>query len=884
MGKGEKDADPEIEEELVTLSPVNDIQESAENGGTFPSEVILKDLLLLTDKSETTKVSDIDERNPPGQSVEWSSKGDLTGSRKELAPEGEDAFSMHRNAVDSPNLFGDDLTSEEKLKAKAPETPVVLKPTVKRKKKPVVIKIVRKTRDREPENVGIGGTPIEVNQQDRNFGNDPISTSPAESPLVPIDTSSSVFLPKNIGLRKRTRDKSSPPPEMGFLRMKIPSVIYREDAWFPYEDENGILTYIALEKATRRYRKRLSFLHVLILLVSIIGVLSLAAVGASLYAAWDLWFLMLIPLALSLGVLAGLFIVRLSLRPHRIISLMKHYYRVDVLAFTESSAVIYDHHDSVSDFSFHYSDFPFDEIRSRLSTINKAPVSIHDEENVISILAKCADIWNSKKKEFHEVPVATRNSLLYRCIEALLPYSIIISHSDTMRTVRELTLPARWDEEKSLTMNPLFVQFCGLRGILDIFNTLIKEIDESISLYDEQLHANVTATQHYYGEFSRLAANITGISQIKSNDDSGFEQSFGKEDHGPVAPLAAIIRKFSDETRGKREWIGEEHVAKIADINKEMETEIDNERTEINGKSSEVDFQIKELELETEGLRKEMPHIERTLKDGGAGISEASEKGISDQEKERLELESERIKDKLDRNEKLLALLSKRARELDDNLATKISKIEKVYQEKKSPIESEKKMELADVEKEVNVLKGLRDEIMKIALGCREVFSEMEEKEIIPFMERSEDMKKIRKYLVTAIENDRNELTQGIKPTEDLKFTCDQTLPLSCHFPFWSIQLSTGETSVILPMLMCEDGEAARSISDNCAPTENVFKNFYPSQAEFEDFFVKRVRTDEDYFPSKKLMASPGDMKKYSGVLFTERFLKMVEKKERYLW
>jgi hypothetical protein len=44
------------------------------------------------------------------------------------------------------------------------------------------------------------------------------------------------------------------------------------------------------------------------------------------------------------------------------------------------------------------------------------------------------------------------------------------------------------------------------------------------------------------------------------------------------------------------------------------------------------------------------------------------------------------------------------------------------------------------------------------------------------------------------------------------------------------------------------------------------------------------VRTDKDYFPSKKLMASPEEMKNYSGVFFTERFLKMVEKKGGYLW
>jgi len=34
-----------------------------------------------------------------------------TGSRKQLAPEGEDAYPMHRNVVDSPNLSGGDLAS-----------------------------------------------------------------------------------------------------------------------------------------------------------------------------------------------------------------------------------------------------------------------------------------------------------------------------------------------------------------------------------------------------------------------------------------------------------------------------------------------------------------------------------------------------------------------------------------------------------------------------------------------------------------------------------------------------------------------------------------------------------------------------------------------------
>ncbi len=829
MGRIENETDPEIEGELVTLSPVNDIEECAENQDTFPNEVIFKDLLALTDTPEVKKVSDEEERKPDVPPTEC-------------------------------------LIERESI-AKAGETSVVLKPPVKRKKKPVVISVLRKTKVREPDNVGndvIQGD--KINQQERD-----------------VPDNRSLKLLENIELRNRARNKAGSPHEIGFRRMKIPSVIYKENAWFPYEEENGILTYIALEKATRRYRKRLSFLGVLMLLVSIICVVSIAAVGTSLYTAWDLWFLMLFPLGLSLGVLIILFIVRLSVRPHRIISLMKHYYRVDVLAFTESSAVIYDYHDSVSDFSFHYSDFPFNDIHRRLCGINKTPVSIHDEENVISSLAKCADIWNSKKREFYEVPVATGNSLLYRCVEALLPYSIIISHSDTLRTVREMTLPASWDEEKSRTMNPQFVQFCGLRGIIDNFNNLVEEIDRSISVYHELLSGNISATNHYYSEFSRLASKMMGISQIEINDEGNVKGS-GENDIGPVAPLRSLIRKFSDETKGKREWIAEEYDGKINYLQDEMETKIDNERTELSGKSSEIDFQIKEMELETEGLQKEKLRIERSQKDRAIEISEASENGNQDNEMERLELESERVRDKLDQNEKLLALLTERAKELDDVLTAKISMIEKVYAEKKDHIENEKKMELTDVEKEVNVLKGLRDEIMKIALSSKKVFSNMEEKEILPFQERWEDIKKIRNYLVTAIENDKNELAQGIKPTDDLKFTYDGALPLSFHIPFWSIQLSTGEISVLLPMLMCEDVDAGREIRDNCVPLEKIFKKFYPSQAEFEDFLAKRVRTDKDYFPSKKLMASPEEMKNYSGVFFTERFLKMVEKKGGYLW
>ena len=830
MLRGEEEAGQKIEGELVTLSPVNSTPERAENGETFSSEVILKDLLALTGRSEDKKVSDNGDQKPDVQKVNWVGEGG----------------------------FG----------YKAQEIPVVLKPTVKRKKKPVLISVVRKTKVHDIDNIETGVTMVDdIGQQVLNF-----------------QDNRSLKVQEEIELKNHARNKPNSPPEIGLLRMKIPSVIYRENAWFPYEDENGILTYIAIEKATRRYRKRLNFLGALMLLVSIICVLSIAAVGASLYTAWDLWFLMLIPLGLSLVVLAVLFIVRLSVRPHRIVSLMKHYYMVDILGFTESSAVIYDHHDSVSDFSFHYSDFPFDDIRTRLSEINRTPVSIHDEENVISGLAKCADIWNSKKREFHEVPVATRNSLLYRGIESLLPYSIIISHSDTMRTVREMTLPARWDEEKSLSKNPLFVQFCGLRGIMDNFNDLVEEIDESISVYNERLRANVAATSHYYSEFSRLASKMAGIPQIKVNEDTELVIPSGETGVGPVSGLEGIIRKFYDETRGKREWIAEEYNGKITVLQGEMETEIDNERNEIGGKSSEIDFQIKELELEMEGLRKEIRHIESSLKDFGTGETEGSEKGSLEREKKGLELESERKLDKLDRNEKLLALLTKRAKDLEHNLDVKISKIEKVYREKKDHIEDEKKMELADVEKEVNVLRDFRDEILKIVLGSREVLSKLEEKEIQPFQQRLEDMKKIRNYLVTAIENDRNELTQGIKPTDDLKFTYDGELPLSFHLPFWSIQLTTGETSVILPMMMSEDGKAERAIKDNCAPTENVFKKFYPSQAEFEDFLAKRVRTDEDYFSSKKLMVSADDMKKYSGVLFTEKFLKMVEKKERYLW
>ncbi|MDP7266413.1 MAG: hypothetical protein QGH39_12735, partial [Candidatus Thermoplasmatota archaeon] len=681
------ESDLESEKELVTLSPVKDIQESIKKVRTSSSEVIFKDLLALTDRPEETKVPNTELRKPDSPPVEWSNEdtpGGVSHFQAKPVDDIETFVSISPNRI-SDSMSGLGFSSEDKLVDKAPEPPVVLKPAVKRQKKAVVISVMRKTRKEEPHEVGTGALQRDRAKQDRNIRIDHNSTTFDRSPVVQFDEPTDSPSAEKLGLIKRTGDKSRSPPEMGFLRTKIPSVIYREDAWFTYKDENGILTYIALEKATRRYRKRLSFLSVLMLLVSIISVLSFAAVGFSLYAACDLWFLMLFPLGLSLGVLFVLFIVRFSLRPHRIVSLMKHYYRVDVLAFTESSAVIYDHHDSVSDYSFHYSIFPFDEIRSELSVINKASVSIHDEENAISSLAKCADLWNSKMKEFHEVPVATRNSFLYRCVESLLPYSINISHDDTMRTVREMTLPARWDEGKSLSMNPLFVQFCGLRGILDDFNSLIKRIDESISLHEERLRANITATKRYYSEFSRLTSKMTGMSGITFNDDNRLEIPLGENDPGPVTPLESIIRKFGDETRGKREWIAEEYDGKTKDLQEAMEAEIENERNELGGKSSEIDFQIRELELETEGLQKEIRHIERSMEERGPEISETSDKDGTNREKERLELECVRILDKLERNEKMLALLTKRATELDNDLDAKILKIEKVYKEKKGP-------------------------------------------------------------------------------------------------------------------------------------------------------------------------------------------------------
>ena len=687
--------------------------------------------------------------------------------------------------------------------------------------------------------------------------------------------------------KEKIKKKTSIAKPGDFSEMKIPSVIYDENRWLTYPEENGIMTYISLEKATRHYRKKLGKIGFLMTLATILFGLSSILLIISIIFSWQMW--ALVPLGVSILFFLTMFLMRMTLKPDKVISLMKNYYRVDILPFTENCSVIYDHHDSVSDFTFHHTDYPFEGIENRLRKISGTPKNIHDEENVISVIAKCADIWNSKKKDVFEVPVAYRNSLLYGGVKELLPYSIIVSHEDTEGTVKEWELPTRWSTDRSIEMNGLLLHFCGLLGTVKEFDNLRKKIELRTSPYEARLQENKDNTSNYYTRLDEMTRDMIGIGDLSDMTDEEFIINPDLPGDNPVFPLQNIIDQFENETRVKREIITEKHENHISKYNEKRSAKIERIREEFRERGDEIGFQMEEIELDTNSLEKELGHIEKHIGDhqerhSGISSGDVAMEETVGREIERLGREKDRCRDKLESNERKLALLAKRRDEITENRTNKIEQVRKDYSTKIKRIVDDRELELGEIRKEVRILAEFRDGILRTAKDSARKIKVLGKEEKGVFEDRSKDMDKIKKYLIKSIENDKKELQQGIKPTDDLRFSYEAALPISFLFPFWSMEYGTGENAVFLPMALKKEGASGGSRFDMCPAHENYFEPFYPGQEKLERFLAQRVRSDAEFFPDRRLVISPDDMKGFEGVFFTGKFLKMIERTERYLW
>jgi len=669
--------------------------------------------------------------------------------------------------------------------------------------------------------------------------------------------------------------------------MIIPTVIRHEGKWSSPEYERGMMSYIALYRATFRYMRWKRFLNILLITFAALEVLSGISVAAALLVEWGMWTLMLIPLSLSTILLATSFIIRLRIKPLRVRALRKGYYRVDILPFTDESAVIYDHHGCVGDFRFYHSDYPIDRVRKKLGELASSSLNIHHEERMISVLAMCTDTWNSKSKEFFEAPLAFSNSLLFRCVEGLLPMAEAITTEQEDETIGE-HLASNWSSEESLLINQKLIEFCDLKWSMKDFRDLTGRIEETSSGIENNLLDNIRLTTEQYGSFERMAGSILGI--YREDDGEGLP---GIESTvppcNPVLPVQKVMNQYEMETRFSSETVCQKCDFKIDLLKEELESELKKLESDHMEKKEDVEFQMARLRQEIGELTEEKGSLKSRYADvklkGSATLDgEVEGKSMTEDESRIISDELESVEQRVSQKKDMIGLLLKRMRQYENGHRERVSQLKESYRKRVRASMNERDMKIADIRKEINVLGDFRDRILARSRGAVNAIRVLSREAAEPFEKRLKDIRNIKRYLLTAIENDRNELHHGIKPTEKLKLPLQLDDPVSFQFPIWKMEWENGDTEIILPVVQKGRTSSAEEAPSKCKDPFTLLSHVYPTQGEFQRFLASRTATERDFFPGSEPQVNIDEMDAFAGELFPRRYSAMIRKLGGKLW